>query len=96
MEKMLEKILETHWALERNIVQTHWEVGKNEKKSFFPPPPQPQNIKGKKKGTLRVCLGFPIGCMKFFFSKDHHHFWHGLMPLAKNTSLIQCRGTFDF
>jgi len=46
---MLGKILETHWALERNIVQTHWEVGKNEKKSFFPPPPNPKTKKEKKR-----------------------------------------------
>jgi hypothetical protein len=47
MEKMLGKILGTHWELERNIVRTHWEVMKNEKKSFLPPP-QPQSMKGKK------------------------------------------------
>jgi len=76
MEKMLGKILRTHWELKRNIVRTHWEVEKNEKnsppfpRSPLPPPPKPQNIKGKKKGTLSACLGLPIGCMKFLFPKD--------------------------
>jgi hypothetical protein len=36
MEKMLGKILGTHWELERNIVQTHWEARKNEKKLSSP------------------------------------------------------------
>jgi hypothetical protein len=48
MEKMLGKILGTHWELERNKVQTHWEAGKNEKKSSPPTLPLP-NPKHKKK-----------------------------------------------
>jgi hypothetical protein len=32
----------------------------------------------------------------FLPKRLHHHFWHGLTPLAKNTPLIQCWGTFDF
>jgi hypothetical protein len=40
MEKMLGKILGTHWELERNIVQTHWEARKNEKK--LSPPLHPK------------------------------------------------------
>jgi len=90
----LGNILKTHWELEGNIVWTHWESGKYEK-SF--PPPHPQNIKGKKQGTLSACLGLPIGCMKFLFPKDlGHHFWPGPTPLAKNTLPIQCWGTFDW
>jgi hypothetical protein len=52
MEKMLGKILGTHWELEKNIVQTHWEVGKNEKKSFppsTPPHPTPKHKRKKNK-----------------------------------------------
>jgi len=48
MEKMLGKILRTHWKLERNIVQTHWEVRKNEKKSFLAPPHTPKHKRKKK------------------------------------------------
>ncbi len=92
--KQLGNILRTHWELEGNIVWTHWESGKYEK-SF--PPPHPQNIKGKKQGTLSACLGLPIDCMKFLFPKDlGHHFWPGPTPLAKNTLPIQCWGTFDW
>jgi hypothetical protein len=49
MEKMLGKILGTHWELERNIVRTHWEVGKNEKKSFFALPHTPKHKRKKNK-----------------------------------------------
>jgi len=49
MEKVLGKILGTHWELERNIMRTHWEVGKNEKKSFFPPHLTPKHKKKKNK-----------------------------------------------
>ncbi len=91
---MLGKILGTHWELERNIVQTHWEVGKNEKKSLFPPP---QNIKGKKTRHLECMLGPSHWLHEIPLPKRlHHHFWHGLMPFAKNTPLIHCWGTFDF
>jgi len=70
MEKMLGKILETHWALERNIVQTHWEVGKNEKKSFFPPPPPPPQQKKKKKKTPPgKLLVSPLSRCRLSFSK---------------------------
>jgi hypothetical protein len=34
------------------------------------PPPTPQNIKGKKQGTLIACSSLPIGCMKFLFPKE--------------------------
>jgi len=50
----MEKLLGTHWELERNIVRTHWEAGKIEKKSL---PPPPQNIKGKKARHLECMLG---------------------------------------
>jgi hypothetical protein len=48
MEKMLGKILGTHWEFERNIVQTHWEVRKNEKK-IFPLPPTAKHKRKKNK-----------------------------------------------
>jgi len=93
---MLGKILETHWELKRNIVRTHWEVRINEKKSFLPPP-QPQNIKGKKTRHLECMFGLSHWLNEIsLFKRFHHHFWHGLMALTKNTSLIQCWGTFDF
>jgi hypothetical protein len=47
-------------------VQTHWEDEKNEKKL----PTHPKTKKEKNQGTLRACLGLPIGCMKFLFPKD--------------------------
>jgi hypothetical protein len=34
----IKNLMGTHWELEGNIVWTHWEPGKNEKKSFPPPP----------------------------------------------------------
>jgi hypothetical protein len=93
MEKMLGKILGTHWELERNIMRTHWEVGKNEKKKkfLFPPPTPPQNIKRKKTMHLECMLGPSHWLHEIFLSKKlHHHFWHELTPLAKNTPLIEC------
>jgi hypothetical protein len=40
------------------------------KKILFPPL-APYKLKRKKKqGTLSACLGLPIGCMKFLFSKE--------------------------
>jgi hypothetical protein len=93
MEKMLRKILGTHWELERNIVRTHWEVGKNEKKIS----PPPQNIKGKITKHLECMFGPSHWLHEISLPKKlHHHFWHGLTPLAKNTPLIECWGTFDF
>ncbi len=35
-----------------------------------PSPLPPQNIKGKKQGTLSACLAFPIACMKCLFPKN--------------------------
>jgi hypothetical protein len=99
MEKMLGKILGTHWELERNIVQTHWEAGKNEKKSLLPPPPspKPQNIKGKKTRHLECMLGPSHWLHEISLPKRlRHHFWHGRTPFEKNTPPIQCWGTFDF
>jgi hypothetical protein len=60
----------TNWELKRNIVRTHWEPRKNEKKSFQHPPPQ--NLKGHNKARHLECMlwPFPIGCMKFVFSKE--------------------------
>jgi hypothetical protein len=49
MEKMLGKILGTHWELERNIVRTHWEVGKNEKKKKILSPPHPNQLTNQPK-----------------------------------------------
>ncbi len=89
---MLGKILKTHWELERNIVRTHWAVGKNEKKFFpLPPPTPPQNIKEKETRHLECMVGPSHWLHEISLSKRfHHHFWHGLMPFAKNTPLIQC------
>jgi hypothetical protein len=85
---MLGKILGTHWELERNIVRTHWEVEENEKK-IFPPPHPTQNIKGKKTKHLECMFGPSHWLHEISLSKRlHHHFWHGLTPLAKNTPLI--------
>jgi hypothetical protein len=88
MEKMLGKILGTHWELKRNIVRTHWEAGENEKKSLSPPlpAPPPQNIKGKKERHLE-CMLWPSHWLHEISLPKRlcHHFWHGLTPCAKNT-----------
>jgi hypothetical protein len=72
MDNMSGNSLGTHWVLKGTIVGTHLEQGKNENKSFPPPPhpPSPPKLKEKKQGTLSACLGPPIGCMKFLFPKE--------------------------
>jgi hypothetical protein len=57
----------TYWELERKVVKTHQEPGKNEKNPYSP---LPKLKRKKKKGTLNACLGLPIGCMKFLFTKE--------------------------
>jgi hypothetical protein len=58
-----------HWELKGNIVGRHWEPGKKEKRIL--PPPLPPKLKRKKsKSPLSACLGLPICCMKFLFSKE--------------------------
>jgi hypothetical protein len=95
MEKMLGKILGTHWELERNIVQTHWEVEKMKKNLSLTPLPTTQ--KRKKTRCIECMLGPSHWLHEIsLFKRLHHHFWHGLTPLAKNTPLIQCWGTFYF
>ncbi len=82
----LGNIFETWWELKRNIVGTHWEHGKNEKNPSPSPPATPTKTwKEKKQGILIAFLGLPIGCMKILFPREHHHFWPGLIPLAKKT-----------
>jgi hypothetical protein len=53
----------------------------------------PKTYKEKKQGTLRKCLGLPIGCMKFLFQKEFlTTFGLGQYPLQK-TNYIS-RGIF--
>jgi hypothetical protein len=53
--------------------------------------PSPSNLKGKKKTRHLECMLGPshwlheISCCK---RRVGHHFWHGLIPLAKNTLVI--------
>jgi hypothetical protein len=91
MEKMLGKILGTHWELERNIVRTHWEAGKNEKKIL--PPLHPPNIKGKKAGHLECMLGpshwlheisLPKRLWHHFLQRTPHLFSVGAHLILKN------------
>jgi hypothetical protein len=94
-ENVGEKIGNALGNLKEHSVNT---LGSREKlkKIFLPPPPPPQNIKGKKTRHLECMLGPSHWLHEISLSKRlHHHFWHGLMPLAKNTPLIQCWGTFD-
>jgi hypothetical protein len=72
MENMLGNTLGTwgkYWEPIENLKRTKWEPGINEKKSL-PHTPLPKLKKEKKEGTLSACLGLPIGCMKFLFSKE--------------------------
>jgi hypothetical protein len=55
------------------------------KKTF----PLPQNLKGKKQGTLSACLGLPIGCMNFLFPKEFVTiFGLGQYPLQRTPYLF--------
>jgi hypothetical protein len=75
---------ETHWEPIGNLKGTHWEPGKiGPKKSFFHPP---KLKKGGGKKTRYLEWAFPIGYMKFSLAQRvRHHFWPGLILLAKNT-----------
>ncbi len=46
--------------------------------------------KGKKQGTLSVCLGLSIGCMKFLFPKEFV-----TIALFKNTLCIEWQYKFN-
>jgi hypothetical protein len=59
------KRMRTYWELKGNIVGTR----ENWKKSSSKPYPPFSTWKEKMQGTLGVCLGLPIGCMKFLFLK---------------------------
>ncbi len=59
-------LTKTHWELNGNIVGSHWEPGKNGEKIL---PPAPQDVNGKKQGTLSACFGLAIGCMKLLIPK---------------------------
>ncbi len=41
----IENLMGTHWEYKGNIMGTHWEQGKNEKKTFYPPPTPPPTLK---------------------------------------------------
>ncbi len=81
----IRNLMGTHWVLIGNIVETHWEP---EKKNLLPHPSP--NLKGEKKqGNLSACLGLSIWVHEISLPKRvRHHFWPGLIPLAKNTLLI--------
>jgi hypothetical protein len=86
MENMLGNLMGTHWELERNIMITHWELGKHLKKSF----PLHPNLKGKKARHLECMLRPSCWRHEISFPKRvFHHFWPGLIPLTKNTLLIE-------
>jgi hypothetical protein len=65
--------------------------GKMEKKNLpSHPPPPPQNLQGKSKAHLDGMLGPSHWLHEISLPKKvHHHFWHGLLHLAKNTLLIE-------
>ncbi len=85
----------THWELERNIVRTNWEPGTNFLKSLKEKPWGGEGFfkkgkKGKKQGTLSVCLGLSIGCMKFLVPKEFI-----TIALLKNTLCIEWQYKFS-
>jgi hypothetical protein len=97
MEKMLGKILGTHWELERNIVRTYWEAEKNENiSSPPPPPPAPKHKRKKSKAPWVHAWAFPLAAWNFCSQKTWLPFLAWANDLAKNTLPIQCWGTFDF
>jgi hypothetical protein len=70
---------------------THWEhignQGKMKKKSF-----PPETSKEKKAQHLECLLGSSHWLHEICLPKRvHHHFWHGLLPLAKNTLPIELK-----
>jgi hypothetical protein len=69
-----------------NTLGTHWEQGKNEKKNSFPTTPT-QNLKGRKALRHLECMLGPSNWLHEISlpKRVHHHFWPGLIPLAKNT-----------
>ncbi len=84
----LGKILGTWWEPTGNFKWTHWEQGENEKKqkkNSFPTTPT-QNLKGRKARHLE-CMRGPSNWLHEISlpRRVHHHFWPGLIPLAKNT-----------
>jgi hypothetical protein len=40
------------------------------KKILLPAPPPQKEKRNKKQGALSACLGLPIGCMAFLFTKE--------------------------
>jgi len=52
-------------------------------------PLPPQNLKGKEARDLECMLGPSHWLHEISLPKRvHHHFWRGLIPLAKNTHLF--------
>jgi len=81
----------THWELgehKGNLVGTNWEPGINEKKILSPlptPPFLPPNLKGKKSRHFDSMPRPSHSHESSLPKRVHHHFWPGLIALAKNT-----------
>jgi hypothetical protein len=72
----------TDWQLKGNTLGTK---GKWEKISHTHPHPSPQNSKGKKARHLECMLGLSNWLYEISLHKRVcHHFWPGLIALAKN------------
>ncbi len=82
-------LMGTNWELKGNIVRTHWQPGKYEKKSSPLPFPK-KTLKRKKQGTLSACLGLPISCMKFLFTKSSSPFlaWPNNTPCKEESTYL--------
>jgi hypothetical protein len=55
-------------------VRAHWEVGKNEKKSFLPPPHTPKHKRKKNKAPWVHGWAFPLVAWNFSFQKTSSPF----------------------
>ncbi len=78
-------LMGTHWELKGNIIGTHWD------QDFFTNP-SPPNLKGKKARHFECMLGPSHWLHEISLPKRVcHRFWHGLIPLAKNTLPIVIR-----
>ncbi len=73
-------LMGTHWELKGNTLGTKGKWEKNP-----PGSPTPQNLKGKK--ARHECMLGPSNWLHEISLRKRvcHHFWPGLIPLAKNT-----------